>query len=461
MSEKRRRQPRAPRPAETPEDDGLQPLYTDVAGIDVGSKAHFVSVPPDRDPEPVRTFGCLTPELYQMADWLTQCGIRRVALESTGVYWIPIFRVLEERGFEVTLVDARRSRHVPGRKTDVVDCQWLRRLHTYGLLSPCFVPPAEVAELREYWRHRGTLVESCAQCIHRMQKALEQMNLQLHKVLSDITGTTGLQILRAIVAGEQDPAKLAGMPHAKLKVDDETLAAALTGYYRPEHLFTLRQALAAYDFFQGQLAQLDEVLQACLAHFETPPERSVPATPPPEKRRKNQPGFDLRAEMARILGVDTCKIDGIQAITAQQVVAETGPDLSRWSHEKRFGSWLRICPNPEVTGGKARRGKKRPPNRAGQAFKVAAMSLERSDSANGAFYRRMKALHGPAVAVKATAYRLARLFYRCVRYGEEYVDQGQLAYEAQQRHRREAALARNAKALGFTLIPTAAAELVS
>ena len=446
------------RPVTAGGSDELPVVAADVAGIDVGSRQHYVAVPPERDEQPVRSFGCLTPDLVELAEWLKQCGIHEVVMESTGVYWVPLYRLLEERGFQVVLVDARQMRHVPGRKTDVLDCQWLRQLHSHGLLRACFVPPGPVAELREYWRQRGTLVTACAQAIHRMHKALEQMNLQLHKVLSDVSGVTGMQILRAIIAGEQDPARLAALPHPEIKASDEELRRALTGCYRREQLLCLRQALEAYDFHQQQLAVVDEALQACLAQFEGPADREPPRPPRPPKRRKNQPGFDLRAELTRVLGVDATRIDGLDALTVQSVIAETGPDFSRWATEKQFSAWTQLAPNPEVTGGRVRRQRRRPPNRAGQALKVAAQSLARSDSAMGAYYRRMKAAHGPGIAIKATAHRLARMLYRCVRYGEAYVDQGQAAYEAMYRERRRAALLRQATHLGYDLVPRAELE---
>lgn len=435
----------------------LEPLNRDVAGIDIGSETHYVSVAEDRDEQPVRTFGCFTPDLQAMASWLSACRITSVVMESTGVYWLPAYQVLSEAGFEVVLVDAHHARHVPGRKTDVWDCCWLRKLHTFGLLRGCFIPPQEVGVLRTYWRHRGSLVEGCAQQIHRMQKALEQMNLQLHKTLTDITGVSGMRILRAIVAGERNPKTLARLSHPSVKASEEEIVKALSGHWRAEHLFTLRQALATYDFLHQQIKECDQQIQQVMAQFEdkTPPgeEPKEPPAPNRASRRKNQPHFDLRQELVRITGVDLTRIDGIDALTAQTLIAEVGPNLSAFATEKHFASWLGLCPNHRITGGKVKsRRTKKVQNRTAQALRIAAQSLHRSKSALGAYYRRMRARLGPAKAVTATAHKLARLIYRMLTQGQAYVDQGQDYYEQKYQQQVLQSLHKKAAALGYTLV---------
>jgi len=441
--------------------EGLDTLEPNAAGIDIGSQTHYVSVPEDRDTPSVRTFGCTTPDLQQMAVWLKQCRIRSIVLESTSVYWIPVYQVLQDAGFQVSLVDARHARNVPGRKSDVWDACWLRKLHTFGLLRGCFLPPADIVELRTYWRHRQSLVEGCAQQIQRQQKALEQMNLQIHKVLSDISGVTGRRIIEAILAGERDPKKLLTLKHPFCKHSDAQILAALTGHYRAEHLFTLQQALAAYDFFQAQIAQCDAQIQTCLARFE---DKAPPTDPPakPPARRKNQPHFDLAAELRRISGVDLTRIEGIQASTAQTLLSEVGTDLSAFASEKHFASWLGLCPNHRITGGKVQSRKTRPVcNRVAKALRIAAQSLHHSKSALGAFYRRILARSGPSKAVTATAHKLARIIYRLLRYGEAYVAQGESAYEQQHRERSLRSLQKRAAEMGYTLAPAGGTPNVS
>jgi transposase len=364
--------------------------------------------------------------------------------------------VLEEYGLEVVLVDARNVRAVPGRKTDVLDCQWIQELHSYGLLRGAFRCSKEMGPLRTYWRHRACLVEQCATQIHRMQKALEQMNLQLHKVLSDISGVTGFQIIRAIVAGERDPLKLAQMRQAGVKNNEETIAKALTGHYRDDHLFTLAQALQTYDFLQRQLCECDDQIQDYMQRLQPCPDsQPLPAKLKKRSRRKNQPYFDLRAEQQRMLGVDLSRIDGIDALTAQTVITEQGCDMSKFPTEKHFTSHLGLCPNNRITGGKIKRRRSRKvQSRAACALRVAAQSLHHSKSALGAFFRRMKARLGPAKAVTATARKLAVLIYRMLKYGQEYVDQGQQLYELRYRMQRARDLAKQAQSMGYRLVPT-------
>ena len=318
-----------------------------------------------------------------------------------------------------------------------------------------FRPHKDMEPLRTYWRHRASLVEQCATQIHRMQKALEQMNLQLHKVLSDISGVTGFKIIRAIVAGERDPLQLAQMRQAGVKNSEETIAKALTGHYREDHLFTLQQALESYDFLQKQLRECDAQIQLYMQRFESQLNpRSLPPKPKKTSRRKNQPYFDLRAELHRMLGVDLTRIDAIDALTAQTVITEQGYDMSKFPNEKHYTSHLGICPNNRITGGKIKRRRTRKvQSRAACALRVAAQALHHSRSALGAFFRRMKARLGPAKAITATARKLAVLIYRMLKYGENYVDQGQELYEQRYRLQREKGLAKQAQSMGYKLVP--------
>ena len=434
----------------------LPVIHPHTAGIDIGSETHYVAVGSDCAQEAVRTFGCFTPDLFEMGKWLVSCGVTTVAIESTGVYWVPVARVLEaDFGLDVQLVDPKHVRAVPGRKTDVKDCQWLQQLHSYGLLSGVFRSATEIQPLKAYWRHRKTLVESAAQHVHRMHKALEVMNLQLHKAISDVTGVTGMKILRAIVAGERDPDALAAHRHALIKRPSEEIAKAMTGNYLPEQVFALEQALEAYDFFHRQIVTCDSRIEAYVATLAT---RPAPDAPPPAKkkstRRKNQVHFDLRSELVRICGVDLTRITGIDELTAQTIVAEVGVDVSKFPTEKHFASWLALCPNHQITGGRVRRRKTRPSaNRVATALRVAAQTLHKSKTALGAYYRRQRGRLGPPKAITAGAHKLAVLVYRMLKHGEAFVEKGQDWYETQYRERQIKSLQRNAKSLGFDLVP--------
>lgn len=436
----------------------------DAAGIDVGSRVHYVAVPPELG-QPVRSFDCMTASLRELAAWLKTCGVRTVALEATGVYWIPLVEVLEDESLEVYLVDARQTRNVSGRKSDVQDCQWVQRLHSYGLLAPAFRPEKSITVLRSYWRQRQGLVASCSEHIMLMHKALEQMNVQVHKVLSDVAGLSGMRIIRAIVAGERDGEKLSALCHSGIKCSRAEVTRALEGNYRAEHVFALAQALEAHDFFQRQLQACDHALEAEIA--TVPSHHTQPAAQPPQqrtraKRRKNQPHFDLRAQMHRMAGVDLTRLEGIDAMTGFAVLSETGLDMTRFPSEKAFSSWMHLCPNNRITGGKVRSRRVRPgSNRAGQALKLAAQSLHHSKSALGAFFRRMKARLGPQKAITATAHKLARLIYRLLKYGEAYVAQTEAEYQELTRKRALRELTRRAQRFGFALVNTASGEVVS
>ena len=446
------------RPASEP----LRVVHPDAAGIDIGSQKHYVAVPSDRDGEPVRCFGCLTPELQSLARWLVACGIKTVALEATGVYWIPPMQVLEEYGLEVYLVDARQAKNLPGRKTDVKDCHWLQQLHTYGLLTRAFRPADSICVLRSYWRHRKDLVEMASMQIQLMHKSLEQMNLQLHKVLSDVTGVTGWKILQAILAGERDPVVLAQMKHPLVRSSQDTIAQALTGDWRAEHLFTLRQAEELYEVYQQKIEACDQEIEKYMQSLGARAEAKDLEARKGGTRRKNQVHFDLRGQLYELTGTDLTSIEGIDAMTAQTVVSESGIDMSRFATEKHYSSWLGLCPNHQITGGKVRRRRtRRVRNRAAQALRVAAQSLHRSKTALGAYFRRMRSRLGPAKAITATAHKLAILIYRMLKYGMNYVDVGQEAYEQQYRERTLQMLKRRVKQMGYALVDLHSGEVVS
>ena len=434
----------------------FEQMNLNAAGIDVGATEHWVAVPEDRDEEPVRRFGAFTADLYVLAEWLRQCQIETVVMESTGVYWITLFEVLEERGFDVKLVDAHDARQVPGRKTDVKDCQWLQELHTYGLLRGAFRPEDQICVLRSYLRQRSMLVAMASRAVQHMQKALEQMNLKLTEVVSDINGKTGMEIIHAILAGERDPQRLASHRDRRCKHDQATIAKALEGHWRAEHLFALQQALEQYEFLQQQLQACEQQIEACLQTFVTHVEVEPPQPTPACKRRARQrqaPSFDVHQYLDAMTGVDLTQIDGIDALTALKVISEIGLDMTRWPSAKHFASWLGLCPGNKISGGKRLSSRSKPTaNRVATALRLAAQSLARSQSALGAYYRRMRGRLGGPQAITATAHKLARLIYSLLRYGTAYVDAGQHAYEQQYRDRVLSNLHRKAHAFGYKLM---------
>jgi len=370
----------------------IQPALTithpNAAGIDIGSASHYVAVPPDRDEEPVREFACFTADLNALADWLTACRIDTVAMESTGVYWIPLFELLDARGFKVFLVNARHVRNVSGRKSDVLDCQWLQQLMTYGLLSGSFRPEDQICVLRSLWRQRDSLLKNQARSVQHMQKALTQMNIQLANVISDVAGETGQKILRAILAGERDGHALAALKNGHIVASEEEIAKSLQGNWRSEHLFALKQAMASFDFTGTQLIEVDQEIEDQLKSLET--HDGKPGKPKRRGRSRNAPKFDLHAHLFRMCGVDLTRIDGIDVTTAMAVISETGTDMSRFPDAGHFASWMGLCPGTKITGGKVMSGKtKRCANRAAQALRMAAAALRTSQSALGAYFRRM------------------------------------------------------------------------
>ena len=426
-------------------------VFPNAAGIDVGGSSHWVAVPRQATDEPVREFGAMTDDLNAMADWLLACKVDTVALESTGVYWIPVFEVLEQHGLKVFLVDARQMKYVPGRKSDVQDCQWLQKLMSLGLLRAAFRSDVQVCVVRAVARQREVLIAEQASWVQRMQKALVQMNIQLTEVLSDVMGTTGQAIIRAIVAGERDPKALARHCHARVKASEQEITKALTGNWREEHLFVLGQALGVYDDIAKHLAVCESKLQGLLAKLG---QAQVDLGKAPRAGSKLRAEFDIRQTLANWAGVDLTRINGLAATSVMKILTEIGPDLSRFESVKHFCSWLGLCPATKISGGKVlSSGTKRSANRARQALKMAAMSLSHSDSALGAFYRRMSGRMDKPRANTATAHKLARLFYFMLTRGEEIVDQGQQRYEEEQRLRNIAALRRRATSLGFVLSP--------
>jgi transposase len=433
----------------------LKVMFANAAGIDIGSASHYVAVPADRCAQPVREFGSCTPDLLALADWLTECNVDTVAMESTGVYWIALYELLESRGFAVFLVNARHVKNVSGRKSDVIDCQWLQQLMSFGLLAGAFRPEADVCALRAVSRQRDTLINEQARHVQRLQKILTQMNIQLTNVISDIVGQSGQAILRAIVAGERDPVKLASLCNYRVKASRDTIAQSLQGHWREEHLFCLAQTLWLFDTYQSLIAKTDAQLQAMLARLQR-----VAGDVPTAKnkgRGKHAPKFDVRQALYAWAGVDLTRIGGIDVGTALKILVEIGHDLGKFKSAKHFACWLGLCPGTRITGGKKISGAtKRIPNRVAQALKLAAQGLHRSHCALGAYYRRMATRLGAGKAITATAHKLARLVYAMLTKGCDYVERSEEHYEQQHRDRTIRYLQRKAASLGMRLESVAA-----
>lgn len=432
----------------------ISPTHPHAAAIDIGATLHVAAVGPDQDPEPVRSFGTFTGDLHRLADWFGQCGVRTVAMESTGVYWIPAFEILDQRGFEVILVNARDAKHVPGRKTDISDAQWLQRLHEYGLLRASFRLKGEIAVLRGYLRQRERLLDYAGSHIQHMQKALIQMNLQLHHVVTDITGTTGMAIIRAVVAGERDPAVLAAHRDPHCRASLETIRQALVGNDREEHVFALTQALELYDVYQAKVALCDVRIEAVLKRLRKASPSSAGKPPPVRapKRQANALAFDAHAALHGLLGCDVTQIHGLGPYLALKLVGECGTNLSAWPNAKHFTSWLCLSPSNKISGGKVLSSRtRRSGSRAAALLRLAAVAVGRTETALGAFYRRLSARVGKAKAVTATARKIAVLFYNTLRHGMEYSDPGASHYEERYRRRVLTNLERRAKSLGYVL----------
>jgi len=443
----------------------LERIQPDAAGVDCGERSHFVAVPPDRDPEPVREFRTFTAELCRLADWLAQCRIKTVAMESTGVYWIPLYEILEERGFEVVLVNARDVHNVPGRKSDVQDCEWLRELQSVGLLRSSFRPSAEIVTLRSYVRQRETLVEETSTRILRMQKALTQMNLMLHVVVTDITGATGLGIIGAILAGQRDPNLLAAHRDYRCHASRAQIAAALTGNYRADHLFALKQNFEAYQFLLKQIEECDgaiEALLATLAEKQPQPQAALPTARRPRQPKNREPRFEIRTPLHRLTaGTDLSQIHSIGPHAALQLIAEIGTDMRRWKTEQHFTSWLALAPHNKVSGGRLLSSRTAPSaNRAAVVLRRCAMSLSRTSTALGAFYRRLAARVGKAKAITATARKLAVLVYRALSGRLVYQDPGAIRYHLINRVREIKSLRKRAQLLGLELIDLSTGEIL-
>jgi transposase len=433
----------------------ISPTHPGAAAIDIGATIHVAAVGPDQDPEPVRSFGTFTGDLHRLADWFERCRVRTVAMESTGVYWIPAFEILDQRGFEVVLVNARDAKHVPGRKTDISDAQWLQRLHEYGLLRASFRLRGEVATLRAYLRQRERLLDYAASHIQHMQKALTQMNMQLHHVVADITGATGMAIIRAIVSGERDPQTLAAHRDARCRASVETIRQALVGNDREEHVFALTQAVELYDVYQAKVAECDARIEAVLKRLQETATTSPANKLPPArhtKRQSNDLAFDVRAALHGLLGCDLTQIHGLGPYLALKLVGECGTNLSAWPNAKHFTSWLCLAPSNKISGGKVLSSRtRRSGSRAAALLRLAAVTVGRTETALGAFYRRLSARVGKAKAVTATARKIAVLYYNTLRYGMAYTDPGASYYEERYRRRVLANLERRAKSFGYVL----------
>lgn len=438
-------------------DAGWEPVNPHAAGVDIGSREHWASVPQEASERPVRKFGTFTGDLEAMAQWFKKCGVTSIAMEATGVYWIALFQILERHGFQVILVNARQTKNVAGRKSDVQDCQWIQRLHTYGLLQSSFRPEDPYCVMRTYLRYRDELVGArSTQCQH-MQKALLQMNIQLPQVLSDVAGVSGLAIIGAILEGQRDPVKLAAMVDPRVRASQQTIQQALLGDYRAEHLFVLRQAYELYNTYEARINACDEQIVRETANL---PAKVDPAVKPLPARKEGRSrsfdimaGVDMRPKLYEKFGVDLTAIEGVGVLTGMVLLTEVGPDLSRFRTEKHFCSWLGLCPDNRISGGRVLSSRtRRVVNRASDALRMAANSLKNSQSALGAFARRMKARLGAAEGITATAHKLARIFYRLIKHGEAYVRQGLENYEKKFAARRFNALQKTAKAFGFELV---------
>jgi len=441
----------------------LHCLNPNAAGVDVGATEIYIAVPPDRDEQPVRHFATFTEDLQAAAAWLKSCHIETVAMESTGVYWIPLFQILEEQGFTVFLVNARYVKNVPGRKSDVSDCQWLQYLHSVGLLRGSFRPEQAVCTVRSILRHRDSLVQMASSHVQHMQKALDQMNLQLHHVISDITGVTGLTIIEAVLRGERNPHTLAALRDGRIKASEGTIAKSLIGDYRREHLFTLRQSLEAFRHYQKLISGCDTEIEQYLEAFESkvdPPEGSTPTSREEQKPKGGESTFNLQSHLHRIFAVDLTKVPGIHVLTTQTLLAEIGPDLSRFANGPAFTSWLGLCPDNRVSGGKVLSVKTRKvKNRAATALRMAAQSLHHSQSYLGHFYRRMRAKLGAPKAITATAHKLARIIYHMVTTGQAYDETICAQNEKHNRWRLELKLRKQARELGFEVVAAKPVEL--
>jgi transposase len=425
----------------------LKQIKLDAAGIDIGSEFHYVAVPEDRAEQSIRKFGCYTADIEGMARWLKECKIKTVAMESTGVYWMPVFQILEANGFEVLLVNARHIKNVPGRKTDVVDSRWIQQLHTYGLLRGSYQPEHIIRKLRTYLRHRETLVRSRGTHIQRMQKSMVQMNIQLHKVISDITGMTGMRIIRSILDGERDPVKLAQMKSSRIKNNTDIIAKSLEGNYQEEQLFCLRQEVEQYDYITGKINECEEMIEKTLDEMNG-------GTDDNSEKDEKSSKKNIKRKLEAVCKVDLTEIDGLDVGNIETIISEVGIDMNKWQTEKHFGSWLGLSANNKISGGRILSTKSRKVvNRASTAFRLAAYSAGNSNSAIGAFYRRLRSRIGAPKAITATAYKIARIFYMCMKTGTSYKDLGADYYDKMYKERMLRNFKKKAADLGFSVVP--------
>lgn len=438
---------------------GMSRINPNAAGVDIGAVEIVGCVSGAGDTQIVRAFGNYTVDLQAIGRWLKEYGVETVAMESTGVYWIPLFEELERQGFECLLISSRSMRRVAGKKSDIEDAQWIQTLHTYGLLESSFRPQAELIALRTLLRHRSQLIEHRSPHIQHMQKALLQMNVQLSQAVTDITGITGQTIITAILAGERDPAKLAALREPGCKKGEEEIGRALTGTWREEHLFVLKQSMEMFDFYTQQIQACDDEIER--VYGKTRPDWDGGELKPPSNRKrsshsKNKPQNpeSIRKHLKRISGVDLSAVDGFGVSLAQTVIMEVGTDMNKFPNEKHFCSWLGLAPKHEISGGKVLKNKTlKTKNRAGQAFRMAANSVKQADCVFGVMYRRLKARLGPAQATVATAHAIARVVYRMLKYQVEYETISVEEYEKKYREQQLKYMKKKAAKLGYQLIP--------
>ena len=429
----------------------LEKININASGIDIGSEFHYVAVPEDRDNEPVKRFGCFTSDIEKMSKWLKDCRITTVAMESTGVYWMPVYQILEKNGFKVYLINARHLKNVPGRKTDVIDCKWIQQLHTYGLLQASFQPDAIIKELRTYIRHRDNLVKQKSSHIQRMQKQLTQMNIQLHKVLSDISGLTGMKIIKSILSGERDPVKLARLKNKHIKSSEEIIAKSLEGNYKEENIFCLCQEVEQFDFINIKIEECNAKIDMLLKNMANDDKGKDLKIEDYKGKSKNEKKRNL---LAKVCNVDLTKINGIDVNSIETILSEVGADMNKWPTEKHFSSWLGLSPNNRISGGKILTNKsKKVVNKAATAFRLAAWGVAHSNSALGAFCRRLKARIGAPKAITATANKISKIYYRCLKKGLDFVDQGMDYYEKKYKERLIKNIEKKALQLGYCIKP--------
>jgi transposase len=434
-------------------DRSLPVMRLNAGGIDIGATEIFVAVPADRDTDSVRSFPTFTEDLHALADWLQRCGVDTVAMESTGVYWIPLFQILEARGLEVHLVNAQHVHHVPGRKSDVLDCQWLQYLHSVGLLKASFRPEHAVCEIRSLMRHRENLVQMACVHVQHMHKSLDQMNLQIHHVISDITGVTGLAIVDGIVAGTTNPKELAELRDHRIKASIETVTKSLVGDYRPEHIFTLKQSLTAYRYYQQLIADCDQEVQQRVQTFDTKDRGSTGVADSSSTPPSSVPNFNLHSHLERIFGVDLTLIPGFECLRIQTIFSELGADVSKFPTNDTFSSWLNLCPKDGTSAGRRIRGPMvKTKNRVANAFRLAAMSLHNNKSYLGDYYRSQRTRHGALKAIKNTAHKLARIFYHIVKTRQPYDETVFAKLETRNQKRRLNKLQSLARQMGYSLV---------